>query len=120
MTTDLALQALLMTVWRRKPNGKVTVHSDQGAQFTSRKWQMFLRQHNLEPSMSRRGNCHDNAVAESFFQLLKRERIRRRTYPTRDDLREGRESLARMLGVRDKAVLESKASHGTMTLKPCG
>ncbi|MEO0764664.1 MAG: IS3 family transposase [Pseudomonadota bacterium] len=87
MTTDLALQALLMSVWRRKPDGRVTVHSDQGSQFTSREWVTFLSQHNLEPSMSRRGNCHDNAVAESFFQLLKRERIRRRTYPTRDDAR---------------------------------
>jgi putative transposase len=87
MTTDLALQALLMAIWRRKPAGRVMVHSDQGSQFTSREWQMFLHQHNLEPSMSRRGNCHDNAVAESFFQLLKRERIRRRTYPTRDDAR---------------------------------
>lgn len=80
MTTDLALQALLMAVWRRKPAGRVMmVHSDQGSQLTSREWQTFLRQHNLEPSMSRRGNCHDNAVAESFFQLLKRERIRRQT-----------------------------------------
>ena len=87
MTTDLALQALLMAVWRRKPAGRVMVHSDQGSQFTSREWQTFLRQHNLEPSMSRRGNCHDNAVAESFFQLLKRERIRRRTYPSREDAR---------------------------------
>ncbi len=87
MTTDLALQALLMAVWRRKPAGQVVVHSDQGSQFISRERQTFLRQHNLEPSMSRRGNCHDNAVAESFFQLLKRERIRRRTYPTRDDAR---------------------------------
>lgn len=87
MTKDLALQALLMAVWRRKPAGTVTVHSDQGSQFTSREWQTFLRQHDLEPSMSRRGNCHDNAVAESFFQLLKRERIRRKTYPTRDDAR---------------------------------
>ncbi len=87
MTTDLALQALLMAVWRRKPKSRVTVHSDQGSQFTSREWQTFLRQHNLEPSMSRRGKCHDNAVAESFFQLLKRERIRRQTYPTREDAR---------------------------------
>ena len=59
MATDLALQALLMAVWRRKPAGKVTAHSDQGSQFTSREWQSFLRQHNLEPSMSRRGNCYD-------------------------------------------------------------
>ncbi len=88
MTTDLALQALLMAVWRRKPAGRALVHSDQGSQFTSREWQSFLAQHNLVPSMSRRGNCHDNAVAESFFQLLKRERIRRRTYPTRKNARQ--------------------------------
>jgi putative transposase len=88
MTTDLALQALLMAIWRRKPTGKVTVHSDQGSQFTSREWQLFLSQHTLEASMSRRGNWHDNAVAESFFQLLKRERIRRQTYPTRAPARQ--------------------------------
>ncbi len=64
------------------------MHSDQGFQFTSREWQSFLGQHNLQASMSRCGNCHDNAVAESFFQLLKRERIRRRTYPTRDMARQ--------------------------------
>jgi len=87
MTTDLALQALLMAVWRRKPKRKVTIHSDQGSQFTSGEWQSFLGQHNLEASMSRRGNCHDNAVAESFFQLLKREKIRRQTYSTRDAAR---------------------------------
>lgn len=88
MTTDLALQALLAAVWRRKPKDKVMIHSDQGSQFTSREWQVFLGQHNLEASMSRRGNCHDNAVAESFFQLLKRERIRRRTYLTREAARQ--------------------------------
>ncbi len=88
MTTDLALQALLMAVWRRKPRTTVTIHSDQGSQFTSREWQSFLRQHNLDASMSRCGNCHDNAVAESFFQLLKRERIRHRTYPMREAARQ--------------------------------
>ena len=88
MTTDLALQALLAAVWRRKPKTRVMIHSDQGSQFTSREWQLFLSQHNLDASMSRRGNCHDNAVAESFFQLLKRERIRRRTYPNRKAARQ--------------------------------
>ena len=88
MTTDLALQALLSAVWRRKPTAKVMIHSDQGSQFTSKEWQSFLGKHNLDVSMSRRGNCHDNAVAESFFQLLKRERIRRRTYITRDAARQ--------------------------------
>jgi len=86
-TTDLVLQALLMAVWRRKPSNNVLVHSDQGSQFTSMDWASFLKAHNLEHSMSRRGNCHDNAVAESFFNLIKRERIRRRTYKTRDEAR---------------------------------
>lgn len=54
--TDLVLQALLMAVWRRKPTEKVLIHSDQGSQFTSIEWASFLKQHNLEHSMSRRGN----------------------------------------------------------------
>ena len=87
-TTDVVLQALLMAVWRRKPKNRVLIHSDQGSQFTSRDWASFLRAHNLEHSMSRRRNCHDNAIVESFFNLLKRERIRRRTYRTRADARQ--------------------------------
>jgi len=82
---ELVLDALLMAVWRRKPTSMVTVHSDQGSQYTSHDWQEFLEVHGLQASMSRRGNCHDNAVAESFFQLLKRERIKRRVYTTRDE-----------------------------------
>ena len=58
------------------------IHSDQGPQFINREWQSFLRQQDLDASMSRRGNCHDNAVAESYLQMLQREQIRRRTYPT--------------------------------------
>ena len=84
---ELVLNALLMSVWRRKPGSLVTVHSDQGSQYTSHDWQAFLDANNLQASMSRRGNCHDNAVAESFFQLLKRERIKRHIYSTRDDAR---------------------------------
>ncbi len=84
---ELVLNALLMAVWRRKPGSLVIVHSDQGSQYTSHDWQAFLQANNLQASMSRRGNCHDNAVAESFFQLLKRERIKRHIYSTRDDAR---------------------------------
>jgi len=72
MTKDIVLNALLMAVWRRNPQKQVLVHSDQGSQYTSHEWQSFLKAHGLEGSMSRRGNCHDNAVAESFFQLLER------------------------------------------------
>lgn len=85
--TQLALDALHMAVWRRRPSQTVIVHSDQGCQFTSHEWQRFVLSHNLQASMSRRGNCHDNAVAESFFQLLKRERIRKQTYATRAQAR---------------------------------
>ena len=87
MDRELALNALLMAVWRRQPQETVMVHSDQGSQYSSYDWQDFLKAHNLQPSMSRRGNCHDNAVAESFFQLLKRERIRRRIYKDREEAR---------------------------------
>ena len=84
---ELVVSALVMAIWRRQPKDTVTVHSDQGVQFTSYDWQDFLAANNLRPSMSRRGNCHDNAVVESFFQLLKRERIKRRIYVTREDAR---------------------------------
>ena len=87
ITTDLVLDALLMALWRRKPQNKVLIHSDQGSQYTSHEWQTFLKQHNLECSMSRRGNCHDNAVAESFFQLLKRERIKKKLSASRTEAR---------------------------------
>lgn len=87
MTKELVLDALLMAVWRRKPKHRVVVHSDQGSQYTSHDWSSFLKSHNLEGSMSRRGNCHDNAVAESFFQLLKRERIKRKVYSNRAEAR---------------------------------
>ncbi len=88
MTTDHALQALLAAVWRPKPKAQMMIHSDQGSQFTSREWQLFLGQHNPAASISRRGKCHDNAVAESLLQLLKRERIRRQTYMTREAARQ--------------------------------
>ena len=87
MQTDLVLNALLMAVWKRKPRNEVVVHSDQGVQYTSGDWQKFLKDHNLVCSMSRRGNCYDNAVAESFFQLLKRERIKRKNYTDRESAR---------------------------------
>lgn len=88
MDRDLAFNALRMAAWRRQPQSTVMVHSDQDSQFSSYDWQAFLKLDNLQPSMSRRGNCHDNAVAKSFFQLLKRERIRRKTYATRDEARQ--------------------------------
>lgn len=87
INSDVVVNALLMAVFRRRPKGKVIIHSDQGSQYGSQDWLDFLKVHGLSASMSRRGNCHDNAVAESFFQLLKRERVRKRIYNTRDQAR---------------------------------
>jgi putative transposase len=84
LARELALDALLMALWRRKPKSTVLVHSDQGSQYGSDDWRRFCLTNRLEPSMSRRGNCWDNAVAESFFSSLKKERIRKRIYKTRD------------------------------------
>ncbi len=80
---ELVLDALLMAVRRRKPIHTL-IHSDQGSQFGSDAWRRFCQAHHLEPSMSRRGNCWDNAVAESFFSSLKKERIKKRIYTTRE------------------------------------
>jgi putative transposase len=87
MARDLVLDALLMAVWRRRPKQSVIVHSDQGSQYGSDDAVRFFKDHNLIPSMSRRGNCFDNAVAESFFSSLKKERIRRRIYRSREEAR---------------------------------
>ena len=83
MTTDLALQALLMAVWRRKPAGQVMVHSDQGSQFTRREWQTFLSQHNLEPSMSPlSADLPCKSPAGQWTWQLPRQRGRREFLPT--------------------------------------
>lgn len=84
LAKELVLDALLMALVRRQPQASVIVHSDQGSQYGSDDWVRFCRANNLLPSMSRRGNCWDNAVAESFFSSLKKERIRKRIYKTRD------------------------------------
>jgi putative transposase len=87
LARDLVLDALLMAVWRRRPKDSVIVHSDQGSQYGSDDWIRFCKAHDLQPTMSRRGNCYDNAVAESFFGSLKKERVRRRIYATRQHAR---------------------------------
>ena len=84
LAREIVLDALMMAIWRRRPKSTVIVHSDQGSQYGSDDWLRFLKANNLEPSMSRRGNCWDNAVAESFFSSLKKERIKKRIYKTRD------------------------------------
>ncbi len=74
-----------MAGWRRDPKRSVIIHSDQGSQYGSDEWKRFCESHNLLPSMSRRGNRYDNAAAESFFSSLKKEKIRRYIFKTREE-----------------------------------
>ncbi|PLW66538.1 IS3 family transposase, partial [Pseudohalioglobus lutimaris] len=87
MDRQLVIQAVLMALWQRKSKEQVVLHSDRGSQFTSHEYQQFLVGHNITCSMSAVGSCYDNAAAESFFGLLKRERVNRRRYATRSEAR---------------------------------
>ena len=87
LAKEIVLDALLMAMWRRSPKQEVIIHSDQGSQYGSDEWNRFCKTNNLKPSMSRRGNCYDNAAAESFFSSLKKEKIRRYVFKTREEAR---------------------------------
>ena len=87
MTAQLVTDALIMAIWRRgKPNALLH-HSDRGSQYTSEQFQQILAEQGIACSMSRSGNCWDNAAMESFFSSLKTERTARKTYRTRDAAR---------------------------------
>lgn len=87
MERTLVIDALLMAIWRRKPARGLIHHSDRGSQYCSGDFQNILQTHGIICSMSRKGNCWDNAVAESFFGSLKTERVFFAKYKTKDDAR---------------------------------
>jgi len=83
MTADLVCKALSMAIGQRQPAPGLIVHSDRGSQYASHAYRKLLERHQFIGSMSRKGNCWDNAVAESFFGTLKQERVQWRYYQTR-------------------------------------
>lgn len=87
METQLVMQAVLMALWQKKNRVPVILHLDRGSQFTSHEYQCFLKDHNITSSMSAVGSCYYNAATESFFGVLKRERVNRRHYQTRSEAR---------------------------------
>jgi putative transposase len=88
LRTELALEALEMAIQARRPaDGEVVHHSDRGCQYTAKAYQEVLTTHSIRCSMSRKGNCLDNAVAESFFATLKRELLPEGPWPTRQAAR---------------------------------
>ena len=84
MTADLVTEALMMALWRRGKPDALMHHSDRGSQYTSEQFQLLMAEHGIACSMSRAGNCWDNAAMESFFSSLKTERTARKTYRTRE------------------------------------
>jgi putative transposase len=88
MTASLVCDALQMALWRRhRPTG-VIVHSDRGSQYCSGAYQQLIAEHGLQCSMSAKGNCYDNACAESFFHSLKVEAIHGERFATREEMRQ--------------------------------
>jgi len=87
LRTELVLNALTMALGQRFPEGELVHHSDRGSQYASEVYREALRDHGIICSMSRKGDCWDNAVVESFFGTLKTELIHRRSWPSRREVR---------------------------------
>ncbi len=82
MKAQLVCDALHMAIWRRRPKAGLIHHSDQGSQYASNVFRRLLKAHDIKGSMSRKGDCWDNAVVESFFGSLRQERVQWRNYQT--------------------------------------
>lgn len=83
MKSSLVCDALTTAIWQRRPKAGLIHHSDRGSQYASDAFRKLLDQHGIQGSMSRKGDCWDNAVVESFFGSLKQERVQWRSYQTR-------------------------------------
>ena len=116
---QLVLQAVLMALWQREEHTPVILHSDRGCQFTSDQYQRFLKGHRLICSMSATGSCADNAPAESFFGLLKRERVNRCQYQTRSEARADIfDYIERFYNPRKRRQLEMRKQKDSLLTQP--
>lgn len=88
INAQLANDALLMSIWKRKPHKGLMLHSDRGSQYASDLYQKTIKDHGFICSMSRKGNCWDNAPSESFFHTLKTELVHHRRYQTREEAKQ--------------------------------
>jgi putative transposase len=106
MTQALAIRALMMAINLRQPKAGLMHHSDRGSQYASEAYQALLKQHGILPSMSRKGNCWDNAVMERFFKSYKEEWIGDQVYHTREAaIRDMQEYMRYYDGVRLHSTL---------------
>ena len=120
LTQELATAALTMAVVHRRPAHGVVHHTDRGSQYAAARYREVLARHGLTASMSRRGNCWDNAVVESFFHTLKTEHVHHQRYRTREEARQdifewievfyNRVRRHSTLGYRSPAEFEARAT----------
>lgn len=120
LTGELTEQALRMALGTRHPCAELLHHSDRGSQYTARQYQQLLTRHGITASMSRTGNCWDNACVESFFGTLKRELVYHRQYATRSEATQdifeyievfyNRQRRHSTLGYRSPAEFEARAA----------
>ena len=88
MTASLVTDSLMMAMWKRRPTAGLLVHSDRGSQYVSESYQKLLTDNGFICSMTRKGNCWDNAVAESFFHTLKTELVHHEDFQTREEAKQ--------------------------------
>ena len=118
MTKQLVIDALQMALWHRKPPSGLVLHSDRGSQYCSKEYQKILKRHGLICSMSKRGDCYDNAAMESWNHSFKVEAIHGERFVTRDAVKKhvfeyieiyyNRKRLHSMLGYQSPASFENK------------
>jgi putative transposase len=131
MRSELVVDALQMALARRQPEAGLIHHSDQGSQYVSLAFGQAAGEAGIARSMGSKGDCFDNAVAESFFATLKKELVRRRSWPNRRDLqnavfdyiesfynRERRHSTLGYLSPREFEMISTHQQRGTETVKP--
>lgn len=131
MKAELVTDALQMALARRRPEAGLIHHSDQGSQYVSLAFGQKARDAGIAVSMGSRGDCFDNAVAESFFATLKKELVRRRSWPNRRELqsavfdyvetfynRERRHSTLGYLSPREFEMISTHQQRGAETVKP--
>jgi putative transposase len=120
LTGDLTEQALRRALKTRQPQAGLLHHTDRGSQYAAEPYQQMLTAHGITASMSRKGNCWDNACVESFFGTLKRELIHHRQYSTRDEAKReifeylevfyNRQRRHSTLGYQSPAEFEARAA----------
>src|SRR3712207_4662642 len=110
LLAELTCDALVMAIQRRQPPAGLIHHSDRGVQYACTEYQAILARHGLLCSMSRRGNCYDNAPMESFFGSLKNELVHRTSFPTRDAARQALSSTISRSSTTAGAAIPASAT----------